>query len=223
MGVRTEQPPCILLLGGSFDPVHLGHVALAKSLCDLLHPDQLRLIPAGQPWQKSALTATAAQRVAMLELAFADWRGGEVYIDQQEIRRAERLEVSYTIDTLQELRQQFGPAASLNLAMGADQLLNLSTWWRWRELFTLANLCVAARPGYSLQALPPEIAEEWQKRTISAQAMRTRAAGGVCLEPNLAMNVSASQLRTELTQHNPTIRLLVPHKVLDYLQLHSIY
>ena len=223
MGLKTSKSRCVLVLGGSFDPVHIGHVALASSLTRQLQPDELRLIPAGQPWQKSALTATSEQRVSMLKLAFEGWTDCPLIIDEQEIQRAERQQSSYTIDTLRHLRAELGTEASLIFAMGADQLLNLHTWYQWRDLFEVANLCVAARPGYSLNIRSQEVAKEWQARLMGTQELRRQTHGGTAIEPDLAIDVSATQLRTELKQHNPTMRLLVPHKVLDYIQQHSIY
>jgi len=223
MGISNHQPRCVLVLGGSFDPVHIGHIALASSLTQLLMPDELRIIPAGQPWQKSALTATSEQRVSMLKLAFEDWKECPLYIDEQEIQRAERQQSSYTIDTLRQLREELGTDTSINFAMGADQLLNLHTWHQWRDLFGVANLCAAARPGYSLKIASQEVANEWQDRLMSGKELRSRPYGGAALEPGLAVDVSATRLRAELKQHNPTMRLLVPHKVLDYIQQHSIY
>jgi nicotinate (nicotinamide) nucleotide adenylyltransferase len=158
----TSSPPglagfvsrCIALLGGSFDPVHHGHVALAELFARLLRPDELRLLPAGQPWQKAnGLQASAAERVAMLELAFAS-SPAPVTIDTREIARHMP---TYTVETLRELRAELGPDASIVFLMGADQLQKLDTWRDWTDLFGLANFGVAARPGYRLDdaALPP--------------------------------------------------------------------
>lgn len=224
MGIKKPaQPRCVLVLGGSYDPVHLGHVALARRFTELLQPDELRLVPAGQPWQKSGLVASAAQRVKMLELAFGDLPGPVVVIDRQEIQRALQQQASYTIDTLRNLRSEFGAATSIVFVMGADQLQNLHTWHDWKQLFEVAHLCAASRPGFSLGAAAPEVAQVWQQRARPATELRATPFGGTCLVNDLAQDVSATQLRQELKQHNPTTQLLVPHKVLDYLQQHSIY
>lgn len=212
-----------MVLGGSFDPVHLGHIALAQSLALAFRPDELRIIPVGQQWQKSELQATAMQRLDMLKLAFEDWQLCPVNIDGQEIVRAEIGKPSYTIDTLHQLRDEVGQQASLIFAMGADQLQNLHTWRNWQGLLDVAHLCAASRPGFSLEIKSPEIAHIWRKNSLSAAEIRNQPAGGTYLEQNLAQDVSATQLRTELKQHNPTTGLLVPHKVLDYLQQQTIY
>lgn len=157
---------CIALLGGSFDPVHLGHLALAAEFTQLLQADELRVIPA-RPWQKSALQATDAQRVAMLQLAFADL-DVPVVIDTQEL---DRDGATYTVDTLRALRAELGDDASLVFLIGADQLQRLDTWRDWHALFELANLGVAARPGFSLAdaALPPAVVQELAQRRASPE------------------------------------------------------
>jgi nicotinate-nucleotide adenylyltransferase len=140
----------IALLGGSYDPVHLGHVALGLHFAELLDADELRVIPAGSPWQKGAIQATPQQRAEMAQLAFEDARlpaNLKVVIDRQEIERAAP---TYTIDTLRQLRGVFGPQASIAFLMGADQLRRLDTWHDWRQLFDYAHILVAARPGFSL-------------------------------------------------------------------------
>ncbi|MDE2428762.1 MAG: nicotinate (nicotinamide) nucleotide adenylyltransferase [Burkholderiales bacterium] len=214
---------CVLVLGGSYDPVHLGHVALARCLTNLLHPDELRIIPAGQPWQKSPLTATAQQRIEMLELAFEDWIGCSISIDKLEIQKALDNQVNYTIETLRQLRSQLGEHVSIVFAIGADQLQNLHTWYQWKDLFSVAHLIAVARPGSSLEIANPDVAAEWKQREMSIHDLRSRATGGTFIEKNLAQDVSATQLRLELKQCNPTTKLPVPHKVLDYLKQHSIY
>ncbi|MBI3285446.1 MAG: nicotinate-nucleotide adenylyltransferase [Burkholderiales bacterium] len=224
MGINL--PRCVLVLGGSYDPVHLGHVALACCFADLLQADELRLVPAGQPWQKSGLTASAEHRIRMLELAFTglpELAGVRLVIDQQEIQRALNRQASYSIDTLRNLRAEFGAETSIVFAMGADQLQNLHTWHDWRQLFEVAHLCAASRPGFSLDAVAPEVAQIWQQRAKPAPELRATPFGGTCLVKDLAQDVSATQLRQELKQQHPTTKLLVPHKVLDYLQQHSIY
>ncbi len=211
---------CILLLGGSFDPVHTGHVGLARYACTLLHPDVLHLIPAGQPWQKPALQTAAEHRVAMLKLAFADW-AVPVEIDEQEIHRDGP---SYTIDSLRALRASLGSDVSLVLALGADQLLNLQTWHEWTQLFDLANLCFVTRPGFDLEQaqIHPQLASEIARRSASPSQLRTTPHGLVYIASNLALNVSSSEVRTALAQDRDASELLAA-PVLDYIQQHHLY
>lgn len=219
---------CVALLGGSFDPVHHGHVALAALFAELLRPDELRILPA-RPWQKSALQASDAERIAMLELAFGGQpfagRGTSVTIDLQEIERGS---ATYTVDTLRGLRAELGPAASIVFLMGADQLQKLDTWREWHELFALCNLGVAARPGYELDQdkLPPAVAQELSQRLATPAAVRLAPYGKVCLAETLAVDISATHLRNALRsgmKTNADIGARLPSQVLDYIQQHNLY
>lgn len=207
--------PCVAVLGGSFDPVHHGHVALAGLFARLLHPDALRILPAGQPWQKAGLQAADADRVAMLELAFAQAAGSDgggaadsvfparfpetvpVTIDTREIMRAAP---TYTVETLRELRAELGASTSIVFLMGADQLQKLDSWRDWRSLFELANFGVAARPGYRLDgaALSPAVAHEIAGRMASPERVRASPSGLVCMAHTLAVDISATQVRQAL-------------------------
>jgi nicotinate-nucleotide adenylyltransferase len=215
---------CVALLGGSYDPVHAGHVALAALFADLLQPDQLRIVPAGDPWQKAPLQADAADRVAMLALAFEAARL-PIVIDRQEI---ERHGPSYTIDTLKNVRAALGPDASLVFLMGADQLMQLDSWRDWHALFDYAHLGVAARPGYSLAAasLPPAVAAEITVRQGSLEQLRTTPSGRIYLAETLAVDISATQIRAALRdddQASLAACSLIPPVVLDYIQQHHLY
>ena len=214
---------CILLLGGSFDPVHDGHVGLARHFCTQLHPDELRLIPAGRPWQKPGMRTASEHRIAMLKLAFADWVV-PVNIDTQEIAREGP---SYAIDTLRTIRKAVGDQASLVWAMGADQLLNLHTWHQWQALFSLTNFCIAARPGYQLsrEGLDADVASEIVRRQANPGQLRGSAAGLCFVATNLALDVSSSALRTALSDRRTLSELqgLLPAPVLDYIQQHHLY
>ncbi|MFC5461379.1 nicotinate (nicotinamide) nucleotide adenylyltransferase [Massilia niabensis] len=214
---------CIALLGGSFDPVHHGHVALARLFADLLKPDALRVMPA-RPWQKAALQASDEQRVAMLELAFAD-AGLDVIIDQRELALGSP---TYTVETLRGLRAELGPDASIVFLMGADQLQRLDSWRDWQQLFVLANLGIAARPGYTLdqEALPPAVASALAPRLASPEQVHTTPAGLVCLAHTLAVDISATQVRAALQEGGESrtdMNLLVAPVVLDYIQQHNLY
>jgi nicotinate-nucleotide adenylyltransferase len=214
---------CVALLGGSFDPVHRGHVALAELFARLLRPDELRILPAGQPWQKqNGLQASDADRVAMLELAFKQ-ASFPATIDLREI---ERKTPTYTVETLRDLRTELGPKASIVFLMGADQLQKLDSWRDWQELFELANFAVAARPGYRLDeaALAPAVARELAQRRALPAEVRHSPAGRVCLAHTLAVDISATQVRAAVHAGKGTdISALLAPQVLDYIQQHNLY
>ena len=216
MSVRSVM----LLLGGSFDPVHSGHVGLARYFCTLLHPDELRLIPSGRPWQKPDMTTPAAHRIAMLHAAFDGWPT-PICIDEQEIQREGP---SYMIDTLRDLRIKSGRDTSLALILGADQLINLHTWHEWPALFDEAHLCIAARPGFTMEeaALDKAVAAQINRRLASADQLRETPSGLVCIATQLALAVSSTAIRKAIAQNDNTEGLL-PGPVLDYIQQHHLY
>ena len=221
---------CVALLGGSFDPVHHGHVALAELFARQMAPDELRIMPAGQPWQKSGLQASNADRVAMLRLAFggaASHEGTPVMIDTREIARHTP---TYTVETLRELRAELGPDASIVFLMGADQLQKLDSWRDWTSLFELTNFGVAARPGYRLDAasLPPAVASKLAQRFATPDEVRASRAGRVCLAHTLAVDISATEVRAALhadadADERAKVSALLAPQVLDYIQQHNLY
>jgi nicotinate-nucleotide adenylyltransferase len=229
------NPGCTLLLGGSFDPIHAGHVALGSMFMALLGGSELRVIPT-VPWQKSALVATPAQRADMAELAF---RGQpyRVVVDRREIERGL---ASYTVETLRELRAELGDDTPLCFLIGADQLARLDTWHDWRALFALAHLCVAARPGFSLDGpgIPAAVAAEFAARRALPEQLCGRPAGLTCIAADLAMDISSTRIRAALEErhqeqaadkdgdrHDSNLPFpeVLPPLVLDYIEQHKLY
>ncbi|MYM94895.1 nicotinate-nucleotide adenylyltransferase [Duganella vulcania] len=213
----------VALLGGSYDPVHHGHVALGAHFAQLLQVDQLRVIPAGLPWQKSTLKATPRQRAEMVALAFAGAPYG-VVVDMQEIERGEQGQATYTIDTLRQVRAELGAAASISFLMGADQLQRLDTWHEWQALFDYAHICVAARPGFNLATagLPPAVAEAFSRRLGTPEQIRNTPHGLTYLAQDFAVDISATEIRAAL-QRGESANSLIPPLVLDYIEQHNLY
>ncbi|RJG06949.1 nicotinate-nucleotide adenylyltransferase [Noviherbaspirillum cavernae] len=219
MGVNAHRR-CVAILGGSFDPVHNGHVALVAYFAKLLFPDEVRIIPAGNPWQKGNLQASAEDRLHMLRLAY-DKQAFNVTIDRQEI---ERHGASYTIDTLRAIRAETGPDTSIAFLIGADQLQKLNTWKDWQRLFDYAHICAASRPGFALDAghVPAEVAREFARRAATPQQIRETSHGLTCLATNLAIDISATEIRAAL-QREEQPESLIPPAVLDYIKHHHLY
>jgi len=213
----------VALLGGSYDPVHHGHVALGAHFAQLLQVDQLRVIPAGLPWQKSTLKATPRQRAEMVALAFAGAPYG-VAVDMQEIERGEQGLATYTIDTLRQVRAELGASASISFLMGADQLQRLDTWHEWQALFDYAHICVAARPGFNLATagLPPAVAEAFSRRLGTPEQIRNTPHGLTYLAQDFAVDISATEIRAAL-QRGEQANSLIPPLVLDYIEQHNLY
>lgn len=185
-GHGTAPRRRIGLLGGSFDPIHEAHLALARCARAELDLDAVWLLPAGRPWQREPLGATSAQRWTMLELAIA----GEAGLQgcDVELRRAGP---TYTVDTLRELTAAH-PDADFTFILGADQLARLPSWHAWRTVVTLADLAVAQRPDCAAGP-SPEVAQAladgghrlhrlaMPEIDVSATAVRERAAAGSAL------------------------------------------
>lgn len=211
---------CVAVLGGSFDPIHNGHVALAEFFIDLLKPDELRIIPAGNPWQKGSLHAPPEDRMEMARRAF-DRLSIPITIDRQEIQRHSP---TYTIDTLRALRTELGPDTSLAFLIGADQLQQLHTWHEWRHLFDYAHICAASRPGFTLDMahLPDAVAQELARRNGTPAQIRSAPHGCACLVSGLSVDISATQIRTAL-RDGDQLQKLLPPRVLDYIKQHHLY
>jgi nicotinate-nucleotide adenylyltransferase len=210
------------ILGGTFDPIHCGHLELARELRAALPLAAVRLVPAGDPPHRSAPVASAADRLAMVELAIAGDRGLEV--DAREIRRSGP---SYTVVTLEELRRE-DRARALVLIVGADAFLGLPAWHRWRELFALAHLVVVARPGVELDlARAPALLPEWESRHArDARALLATPAGTIVLQPVTAHDISATAIRRELVRGAAgvdAVRGLLPSSVLAYIERNQLY
>jgi nicotinate-nucleotide adenylyltransferase len=159
----------------------------------------------------------------MAALAFAG-QPYRVVIDRQEIDRGRP---TYTVETLRALRAELGPGVSLCFLMGADQLQRLDTWRDWRELFALAHLCVAARPGFTLDGpdIPAAVAAEFRSRLVAPERLCSRPAGHTCIAADLAMDISSTRIREMLADGNYEYDSgsPIPAPVLDYIEQHNLY
>ena len=162
------------LVGGSFDPVHVAHLALADAFATALRLDEVRFLPAARPWQKNALSAAPAARLAMLDLALATHRAahGGYAIDAREL---ERDGPTFTIDTLRELRGELGDRVSLVFLFGADQLVHLDTWKDWLELWRYAHLAAVTRPGFDVATWPAAVERAWSERSGDVDSIHREA------------------------------------------------
>lgn len=204
------------ILGGTFDPVHSAHLALAETARQRLALERVLLIPAGQPRHREAPQAPAADRLAMVRLAVAGNPALEV--DASEALNGAP---SYTVPTLLRLRQRFGAARPLVLLLGADAFLGLASWHRWRELFGLAHLAVATRPGFTLDpaAMAPELAGEFTQRQ---HARLAEPAGAIIPFTLVAGTVSATESRAMIRAGRDPGDWLPPG-ILDYIRTHHLY
>ncbi|QEL56968.1 nicotinate-nucleotide adenylyltransferase [Chromobacterium paludis] len=205
------------VFGGTFDPIHHAHLRMARAFAAELDLDQVRLIPAGQPYHRGrGPLASPGQRLDMVQLAIAG--DAALSVDDREVRRAKP---AYTVDTLRELRRELGEAAELWFLIGGDSLAALDSWKDWRELFRLANLAVAMRPGFDPSDLPAEVFREWRTRQVSDFSNRT-ASGTIRPLALPPLDLSATALRARLAAGDAVDGLIAP-AVLAYIRQHGLY
>lgn len=208
----------VVLYGGTFDPVHNGHLAVARSARDTL-ATTIRLMPAPDPPHRAVPGASAMHRARMLDLAVAGEPG--LVVDRREFARQTR---SFSIDTLREVRAELGPQAPVALLVGADSFIQLPAWKDWRALFGLAHFVVADRPENSLDArLPPELGEIAAGRWADASDDLRAAPAGKLLRLRQPLRPeSATRIRQRIADGRPW-RDLVPAAVAEYIDRHGLY
>ncbi|MBM3392484.1 MAG: nicotinate-nucleotide adenylyltransferase [Betaproteobacteria bacterium] len=207
------------LLGGTFDPVHHGHLRLAEEAREALALQEVRWIPAGQPPHRQPPRADAAHRLEMVRLAIAG--NPHFALDAAEAQAAGP---GYTVPTLERLCAAEG-GRPLVLLMGADVFRGLEAWHRWRELFDLAHIGVATRPGFAIDPadMPPDLAAACRGRLADDPgALRAASAGRVVAFTMTPLAISASLLRARLAA-GLSARYLLPDAVGEYIQTHRLY
>ena len=210
------------ILGGTFDPIHYGHLRLAQEVADKLRLAEVRFLPSGTPPHRSSPGAPAADRLAMVQLAVTG--NSLLTVDPRETLRAGP---GYTVDTLMAIRAETGPAQSLVLMLGADAFLELATWSRWHQLFELAHVAVAYRPGFPVDTwqsrMPQPLAAEYNKRLMRQPlGIHTAPAGGIVVVPIAALDISATMIRDSMRAGaNP--RYLLPEQIIKYIQDNDLY
>jgi len=204
------------ILGGTFDPVHHGHLRLAVEMREGLALDELRMIPARQPPHREAPAATAADRLAMLQAAVADCP--ELRVDTRELHREGP---SYTVDTLASVRAEI-PDEPLCLVVGMDAFNGLATWYRWQDLLNFAHLGIARRPGSTVpqrgepaELLRSHLAEE-------GAALAKRRNGLIWVHEIPLLDISATRIRTLLAAGRDA-RFLLPDAVLHVIHQRGLY
>jgi nicotinate-nucleotide adenylyltransferase len=218
--------PCtkrVGIFGGTFDPIHNGHLALARRFVELLRLTELVLLPAGQPWQKAGVSAPE-HRLAMTRAAAEALviEGVTVTIGTDEI---DRQGDTYTVDTLGRWREREGADASISLLMGADQLVKLDSWHRWKALFDYAHVCVETRAGFDVATLPAAVAAELEKRRASPETLQASPHGHMHIDETLLLDVSATAIREAARTMSDVAdaRAQVPPAVWDYIVQHHLY
>ncbi|MGH8363630.1 MAG: nicotinate-nucleotide adenylyltransferase [Gammaproteobacteria bacterium] len=204
------------ILGGSFDPVHFGHLRTALEIREALALDEVRLVPAGQPPHRDPPVAPATLRMQMLQAAVS--QVAHFVVDGRELKRPGP---SYTVDTLAELRREFADA-QLVLIVGMDAFLGIQEWHEWRGIFQHAHLIVAHRPGWA----PPDSGALTellcQRRVDSGAELSAESAGRVLLQPVTPLEISSTGIRAAIGAGGDP-RYLVPEAVRELLLKSGCY
>ena len=212
--MRALRP--LAILGGTFDPVHFGHLRVAWEAAEYLDAD-VNLMPANAPPHRAPPVASAVQRLALLRAALAGQ--SRLGIDDRELCRDGP---SYTVETLTALREELGSERSVVLLVGADAWAGLPDWHRWRELFELAHIGVLSRAGHELVESAALATERRDRRSRDPSALHDRAAGRVIEIRVSALEISATHVRSELAAGREP-RFLVPAALLADPSLLSVY
>ncbi len=193
------------ILGGTFDPPHIGHLKLASHFAKRLHLDELLLIPSGEPWQKGSGITPAEIRFQLTEAAGVDLARALLYLNVATVVGIDRIEIdragpSYAIDTVKALRERYGDQASLIWLMGADSLIQLPTWNAWQALIQYVNFAVASRPQHDIKAeLSPAMVDLLKAhQTSDASTLENQASGLIYIDESLAIDLSSTDLRSQL-------------------------
>lgn len=204
------------ILGGTFDPIHLGHLRMGIELYENLNLSKIHIIPCYQPVHRNPPIASTQSRLAMVQCAVQD--EDVFYVDAREIHRQGP---SYAIDTLIDLRNEM-PNTPLCLLVGIDAFLGFTTWHRYQEILALCHIVVAHRPHYQLPTtgLIAELMKERLQNTV--ESIHQNLAGIILFRPITALEISASDIRNQIAAgKNP--RYLIPDQVYSYIKQHAIY
>lgn len=206
-----------ILFGGTFDPIHNGHMAIAAKLHEVFN-HQVTFLPTGIPPYKPPSQVLPIERLTMLQLAIG--HTNKFAIDTLEI---EQDTFCYTYKTLSLIRQQIGIATPLFFVIGSDSLITLNTWDNWQSLFNLTNFIIVHRTGYNSNNMPLELRHEFYQRvTSNLSEFKKSTSGKFYLLDFNPMNISSTKIRLDI-KHNLAIKKYVPLKVQQYILEHNLY
>jgi nicotinate-nucleotide adenylyltransferase len=208
--------PAVGVLGGTFNPVHVGHLRGALDCRDMLGLSTVRLMPASLPPLKATPGVSATHRAKMLDLAVEGTEG--LSVDRREL---DREGLSYTVDTLRELRRELGVDVAIVFIMGADSLQRLNRWHDWLALLDFANIAVLSRPPGDLQ-LPGELQSWLAEHEVPPSQLLRQTQGAVSRLVQPGLDVSSSALRLGIAGGR-NVSYLLPEGVLEYINEQGLY
>ena len=207
----------VAIFGGTFNPVHNGHLRIAIELAELLEVDNLRMIPCALPAHREAPSVSPEQRLEMLKLGI-----GEQALLQADDIELRREGPSYTIDTLREIRTQIGDSTPLYLCVGMDVLASLDSWRDWQQLTNFCHLIVSSRPGYQIPKSGP--LAEWVKARLcdDLPTLKQSSAGKLHLCNSTMLAISSTAIRNKISAAEK-IDYLTPAAVVNCIQQQHLY
>ena len=214
---KSDNNMAVALFGGTFNPIHNGHLRIATELAELLRVDVIRMLPCAFPPHRSNPQVTAEQRLAMLQAATANQP--RLIADDSELRRDAP---SYSINTLQSVREQIAPQQPLFFCIGMDALNKINSWQRWQDLLQYCHIVVSSRPG----AVEPKVGPvaDWlvQYRSDDLESLQQKPAGNVYFCDLTMLDISSTTIRNKIARRD-SINFLTPDAVVEYIQQHHLY
>lgn len=207
------------VLGGTFDPIHFGHLRTALDVTESMQLEQVRFIPCGNPPHRAQPVASAEQRLAMVQMAIEGQPG--FIADDREIRRSG---ASYMVDTLLSLREELGEEVPLGLILGLDAFSALEGWHQWQRLIELAHLLVMTRPGWEIEGIASDNLQNLitHHKSVNRQDCHLKSAGYVVFLPVSQLGISSTQIRQTI-KAGDSIRYLLPDSVYTHIMAEQIY
>lgn len=210
------------IYGGTFDPIHYGHLRIAEELLNSIGLARIIFVPSGEPRLRAEPAASKTQRTDMVKLAIHD--NDKFALDEREINRPG---ISTTVQSLREYRCEFGSDTAPCFILGMDAFIKINQWFEWRELFKLCHLIIVARPGYlSIDEewnWPMEIKAEFiSRRVMNPCDLELQSSGLIYPAQTSLLDISASQIRS-LIAAGKSIRYLLPENVCDYIKHNNLY
>ena len=219
MPLKSKKEYGVGLFGGTFDPIHIGHLNTAIRLKEKFQLKEMRLILCARPPHRSAPVCSVVDRKKMLSLAVSEKKYQDLIIDDIECKRTG---LSYTLDTVSELRNQIGSEVPMYVCLGMDSFLSINTWNHWKDLVSMTHIIVAKRPGSE----PPKSGEVYdfikKYRSINLQNLSNAPSGNIFLAEMIPMSISSTAIRKAIFEKDYPYKFL-PKKVIKYIKENELY
>mgnify|MGYP003971491809 FL=1 len=220
--MSNSGSPLVGIFGGTFDPIHYGHLRVAEEIVETVGLQKMYFVPAGMPRLRYSPVASSQHRVEIVRLAIQ--KNPDFVLDEREIYRDG---VSYSIDTVREFKQEFGEEIRLCLVLGADAFIKLPEWNNWKELFNLCHFIVSTRPGYTFtlikELLSKELREECSQRWVSnTETLKKETSGLIFIASTTMLDISATSIRAHIAAGR-SVRHLVPSVTVNYISENKLY